>query len=180
MKKNGVLSKTLNKNIKFENNINIIKLEKEKLKNIISSHNKNIIFIAGNKKFDELANNIKIFGKIDVKTFKVIDTFKEMKINVINAFNKENCSNPNCKNLINLKCNESNDDEEEEEEEEDYDDEDYFKKGKYYECNFCCANYCNKCIKKCKNCKENICLFCLNIKYDKFEDIELCPDCAKK
>ena len=47
-------------------------------------------------------------------------------------------------NLINLKCNESNDDEEEEEEEEDYDDEDYFKKGKYYECNFCYANYCNK------------------------------------
>ena len=80
MKKNGVLSKTLNKNIKFENNINIIKLEKEKLKNILSSHNKNIIFIAGNKKFDELTNNIKLFGKIDVKKFKVIDTFKEMKL----------------------------------------------------------------------------------------------------
>ena len=74
------LSKTLYKNIKFENNINIIKLEKEKLKNILSSHNKNIIFIAGNKKFDELANNIKLFGKIDVKKFKVIDTFKEMKL----------------------------------------------------------------------------------------------------
>ena len=129
-------------------------------------------------------NRIKIFGKLDLKVLNLLDPFKEMKKNVKNTFIKKRCSNPNCKNPFNLKIDEfDNEDEDEDEDEDDYkgyDDEedDYFKEGRFYKCNSCCAKYCSKCIKKCKRCKENICLFCSSIKYDKFEDIELCPDCA--
>ena len=175
------LNKTIKKSIIFENNINIMKLEKGRLLKNISDQNKDIIFKIKNKKIDELMNEINIFGEIDLKTFKIIDAFKEMKINAKNVFIKKDCSNPNCKNTSNFNSNESDNEDEEEEDCEDYDDEDdYFKEGKYYECNSCCSNYCSKCIKKCKKCKENICLFCSIIKYDKFEDIELCPDCSRK
>ena len=79
----------------------------------------------------------------------------EMKNNTKVKFSLKSCSNPNCTNPFstNLNCS---------------------------SCSSCGAKYCYNCIKKCKICEENICIFCVTIQYDKFEDIELCPNCGKK
>jgi len=78
----------------------------------------------------------------------------EMKANTKTKFSLKACSNPNCVNpfTTNLNC---------------------------IECNSCGAKYCTNCIKKCQKCEENTCIFCVSIKYDKYEDIELCQNCAK-
>ena len=78
----------------------------------------------------------------------------EMKANSKTKNSLKTCSNPNCNVAFSgsSNCN---------------------------ECISCGAKYCTKCIKKCKNCENNVCIFCISIKYDKFEDVELCPKCDK-
>ena len=78
----------------------------------------------------------------------------EMKVNTKTKFSLKSCSNPNCTNPFsgNLNCS---------------------------ECSSCGAKYCTKCIKECQNCKDKICVFCVTMKYDRYEDAESCPNCAK-
>ena len=77
----------------------------------------------------------------------------EMKANTNSKLSLKKCSNPNCSNPFSGISN-------------------------CEECSSCGAKYCSNCIKKCKKCENNICLFCVTMKYDKFEDVELCPYCA--
>ena len=78
---------------------------------------------------------------------------KEMKANTKKKLSFKTCSNPNCPKPFSgiLNCN---------------------------ECKSCGAKYCNKCIKQCQKCNDNICVFCVTIKYGNFEDVELCPICV--
>ena len=78
----------------------------------------------------------------------------EMKVNTKAKISLKACSNPNCINPFsgNLNCD---------------------------ECCSCGAKYCSNCIKKCQNCSQNICLFCVTTKYDKYGDIELCLNCTQ-
>ena len=87
------------------------------------------------------------------KTTNFENIFNEMKVNTKTKFSLKTCSNPNCVNPFsgNSNCN---------------------------ECHSCGAKYCGNCIKKCQKCDEYICCFCVTIKYDKYEDVELCPNCA--
>jgi hypothetical protein len=64
--------------------------------------------------------------------------------------NKLICSNPNCKNPFNLSCT---------------------------KCKSCNNQFCEKCSVICENCNENICLFCESVKYEKYKDLILCPNC---
>ena len=79
----------------------------------------------------------------------------EMIVNSKTKFSLKTCSNPNCANPFSgdLSC---------------------------IKCTSCGSKYCPNCIKKCQKCNDNICLFCVTIKYEKFEDIELCPNCSQK
>ena len=79
----------------------------------------------------------------------------EMKINTKAKISLKNCSNPNCVNPFsgNLNCD---------------------------KCCSCGAKYCTYCIKQCQKCNDNVCVFCVTMKYEKYEDIELCPNCAQK
>ena len=77
----------------------------------------------------------------------------ELKANSKKKFSLKACSNPNC-------------------------DEPFSRSSNCKECTSCGAKYCPKCIKNCKNCDNNVCIFCITMKYDKFEDLELCPNCA--
>ena len=79
----------------------------------------------------------------------------EMKENSKTKVSLKNCSNPNCINPF----------------------------SGYSNCNVChsCGNkYCVQCIITCQNCNDKICIFCITMKYDKHEDIELCPNCFQK
>ena len=79
----------------------------------------------------------------------------EMKINTKKKISLKNCSNPNCMNPFSgdLNC---------------------------IKCSECETKYCPNCIKKCQNCDNDICIFCVTIKYDKSGDIELCHSCANE
>lgn len=59
------------------------------------------------------------------------------------------CSNPNCKYIFMT----------------------------YSPCSFCTKNFCNNCLCKCGTCDASICKFCSTIKYEKYQDLILCPDC---
>ena len=88
------------------------------------------------------------------KTSNFENIINEMKINSKTKFSLKSCSNPNCVNPFsgNLNCN---------------------------KCCSCGSNYCIDCIKKCQKCEENVCKFCATIKYDKYEDVDICPNCAQ-
>lgn len=60
------------------------------------------------------------------------------------------CSNPNCKVAL---ANFSN-------------------------CSNCCKKFCDKCMMNCSNCNRIFCKFCLDIRYERYEDVLLCPNCS--
>ena len=82
------------------------------------------------------------------------DIFKKMKLNTKAKISLRKCSNPNCIYPFSGPSN-------------------------CKECISCGAKFCFNCIKQCQLCSGNICLFCTTIKYDKYEDVELCPICAE-
>ncbi len=88
------------------------------------------------------------------KTSNFENIINEMKINTKKKFSLKNCSNPNCGNPFSGESN-------------------------CVKCNDCGAKYCFNCIKKCQKCENDICNFCITIKYDKIGDIELCQNCNK-
>ena len=145
----------INDCLNFEKNFEEIKLAKGKIQKINSNQNKNIVFLPEKEKLDEFINNIKSFGIMDFSTYKFDKIFKEMKMNTKINTSKKICSNPNCRNPLNSE---------------------YLEYDEWYSCG---SKYCANCIKKCQKCDENICIFCTTIKYDKYEDIELCQNCSQ-
>ena len=88
------------------------------------------------------------------KTSNFENLINEMKINSKTKFSLKSCSNPNCVNPFSgdLNCD---------------------------KCCSCGSKYCIDCIKTCKKCEEKVCKFCATIKYDKYEDVDVCPNCAQ-
>lgn len=64
--------------------------------------------------------------------------------------NKLCCSNPNCKNPFALNL---------------------------MRCKSCNNQFCDKCLETCEKCYEKICIFCEIVKYEKYKDLILCPNC---
>ncbi len=64
--------------------------------------------------------------------------------------NKLCCSNPNCKNPFGLNL---------------------------IRCKSCNNQFCDKCLETCEKCNEKICIFCEIVKYEKYKDLILCPNC---
>ena len=74
----------------------------------------------------------------------------QMKLSTNSSQKKAVCSNPNCKNF-------------------------FFS---LIACKNGCGNmFCNQCIVKCQQCETQLCKFCSQIKYEKFQDLILCPSC---
>ena len=92
--------------------------------------------------------------QITESTSNFENIINEMKVNTKTKYSLKSCSNPNCTNPFagDLSCD---------------------------ICSSCGAKFCSKCIKECQKCQDKICIFCVTMQYGKYEDAELCPNCAK-
>lgn len=47
-------------------------------------------------------------------------------------------------------------------------------------CHFCGKKFCTGCQVKCEKCEEFFCKFCIAIRYEKYADVYLCPNCINQ